>query len=179
MRISPEKRRPRAAHGASEVPNSLHNCAVATSLFALRPILPSDFIRRHPRVNVILHASDDQVDIVGGSYDLAVRAWHTGPLSDFDASGATDSGAGSWFLFAGPAYLERRGVPLTPEDLAGHDTLIMLRPGFPIAWKLSHPTRGEVVVPIEPRLAGNDMVMLQSKAAQDGLGNWVGRVGPL
>jgi DNA-binding transcriptional LysR family regulator len=54
--------------------------AVATSLFALRPIL-SDFIRRHPKVNVIQHTSDDQMDIVGGSYDLAVRA-HTGPLSD-------------------------------------------------------------------------------------------------
>jgi DNA-binding transcriptional LysR family regulator len=54
--------------------------AVATSLFALRPIL-SDFIRRHPKVNVVQDTSDDQVDIVGGSYDLAIRA-HTGPLSD-------------------------------------------------------------------------------------------------
>jgi DNA-binding transcriptional LysR family regulator len=140
--------------------------AVATSLFALRPML-SDFIRRHPKVNVILHTSDDQVDIVGGSYDLAVRA-HTGPLSDSTLVQRILAPA-PWFLFAGPAYLERRGVPLTPEDLAGHDTLIMLRPGFPIAWKLNHPTRGEVVVPIEPRLASNDMVMLK-QAAQDGLG---------
>jgi DNA-binding transcriptional LysR family regulator len=31
--------------------------AVATSLFALRPLLP-DFIRRHPKINVIQHTSD-------------------------------------------------------------------------------------------------------------------------
>lgn len=110
--------------------------AVATSLFALRPML-FDFIRRHPKVNVILHTSDDPVDIVGGSYDLAVRA-HTGPLSDSTLVQRILAPA-PWFLFAGPAYLERRGVPLTPEDLAGHDTLIMLRPGFPHSLEAQSP----------------------------------------
>src|ERR1700731_2112686 len=81
--------------------------AVATSLFALRPML-SDFIRRHPKVNVILHTSDDQVDIVGGSYDLAVRA-HTGPLSDSTLVQRILAPA-PWFLFAGPGYLGRRGL---------------------------------------------------------------------
>jgi DNA-binding transcriptional LysR family regulator len=60
----------------------------------------SDFIRRHPKVNVILHTSDDQVDIVGGSYDLAVRA-HTGPLSDSMLVQRILAPA-PWFLFAGP-----------------------------------------------------------------------------
>src|SRR5260370_32047060 len=140
--------------------------AVATSLFAMRPILP-DCIRRYPKVCVFQHASDDQVDIVGGSYDLAVRE-HSGPLSDSTLVQRTLTPA-PWFLFAGPDYLDRRGLPLAPEDLAGHDTLIMLRPGQPMAWKLKHPTRGEVMVPVAPRLAGNDMMMLK-QAAQEGLG---------
>jgi DNA-binding transcriptional LysR family regulator len=140
--------------------------AVATSLFAIRPILP-DFIRRYPKINMIQHTSDDQIDIVGGSYDLAVRA-HTGPLSDSTLVQRTLAPA-PWFLFAAPDYLDRRGLPLAPEDLTGHDTLIMLRPGRPMAWKLKHSRRGEVVVPVEPRLAGNDLVMLK-QAAQDGLG---------
>lgn len=46
--------------------------AVATSLFALRPILP-EFIRRYPKIQIVQHTSDSQVDIVGGSYDLAIR----------------------------------------------------------------------------------------------------------
>src|ERR1700676_4546659 len=40
--------------------------AVATSLFAMRPILP-DFIHRSPKISVIQHISDDQIDIAGGS----------------------------------------------------------------------------------------------------------------
>src|ERR1700744_2307238 len=39
--------------------------AVATSLYALRPILP-EFIRRHPKIQLIQHTSDEQTDIVGG-----------------------------------------------------------------------------------------------------------------
>jgi DNA-binding transcriptional LysR family regulator len=140
--------------------------AVATSLFAIRPILP-DFIRRYPKVRVIQHTSDDQIDIVGGSYDLAVRA-HTGPLSDSTLVQRTLAPA-PWFLFAGPDYLDRHGLPLAPENLAGHEMLIMLRPGRPVAWKLRHPTRGETVVPVEPRLASNDIVVLKH-AAQDNLG---------
>jgi DNA-binding transcriptional LysR family regulator len=140
--------------------------AVATSLFAMRHILP-DFIRRYPKVNVIQHVSDDQIDIVGGSYDLAVRA-HSGPLSDSTLVQRSLAPA-PWHLFAAPGYLQRRGLPLSTDDLAGHDTLVMLRHGNPLAWKLKHTTQGEVVVPLKPRLAGNDIVTLK-QAAEDALG---------
>jgi DNA-binding transcriptional LysR family regulator len=140
--------------------------AVATSLFAMRQILP-DFIRRYPKISVVQYVSDDQVDIVGGSYDLALRA-HTGPLSDSTLVQRTLAPV-PWFLFAAPDYLQHHGVPLTVDDLAGHDTLIMLRHGNPLAWTLKHPTQGQVVVPLKPRLAGNDIVTLK-QAAQDGLG---------
>src|SRR5262249_51619524 len=139
--------------------------AVATSLFAMRPILP-DFIRRYPKVSLIQHTSDDPIDLVAGGYDLAVRA-HSEPLSDSTLVQRRLAPA-PWFLYAGPNYLGRRGTPLVPEDLARHDTLIMLRPGRPTPWRLKHAARGEVVVPIEPRLAG-DIVMLK-EAARDGLG---------
>ncbi len=140
--------------------------AVATSMFALRPILP-DFIRQYPKINVIQHTSDDQVDIVGGSFDLALRA-HSGPLSDSMLVQRTLAPA-PWFLYASQDYLDRHGLPLAPEDLTGRDTLFMSRPGRAMAWRLKHPTRGEIIVPVEPRLSGNDIVMLK-QAAQDGLG---------
>src|ERR1700687_4198628 len=137
--------------------------AVATSVFALRPILP-EFIRHHPKVNVVQHTSDERIDIVGESYDLAIRA-HSGPISDSTLVQRTLAPA-PWFLFAGLEYLDRRGLPLAPEDLAEHDALIMSEPCRPPAWKLKHPTWGEVVVPAHPRLAGNDILMLK-QAAQD------------
>lgn len=140
--------------------------AVATSMFALQAILP-EFIRNHPKINVVQHTSDDQDDIIGGRYDLAIRA-HTGPLSDSSLVQRILAPA-PWFLFAAPDYLERRGLPLTPDDLGTHDTLAMLRTGRPPSWQLRHPTRGETVVPLDPRLAGNDIVMMK-QAAQAGIG---------
>jgi hypothetical protein len=71
-----------------------------------------------------------------------------------------------------PGRLER-GLPLAPEDLAEHDKQIMPRPGHPTAWKFKRPTRAEIIAPVKPRLAGNDIVILK-QAAQDGLGNSTG-----
>ena len=140
--------------------------AVATSLFALRPILP-EFIRRYPKIQIVQHTSDDQVDIVGGSYDLAIRA-HTGPLSDSTLVQRVLAPA-PWFLFAAPAYVDQRGRPQVPDELPAHDLLSMLRPGHPGSWKLSHAIQGQKVVAFEPRLSGNDLVMLK-QAAEDGIG---------
>jgi DNA-binding transcriptional LysR family regulator len=140
--------------------------AVATSLFALRPILP-EFIRRYPKIQMIQHTSDDQVDIVGGSYDVAVRA-HTGPLSDSTLVQRVLAPA-PWFLFASPAYLDQRARPQHPDDLTDHDLLAMLRPGQPTNWKLRHAMQGQKVLGLEARLASNDLVMLK-QAAEDGIG---------
>ncbi|SMG49545.1 LysR substrate-binding domain-containing protein [Paraburkholderia susongensis] len=140
--------------------------AVATSLFAMRQVLP-DFIQRYPKINVIQHISDEQVDIAGGNYDLALRS-HSGPLSDSTLVQRTLAPA-PWCLFASPGYVKRHGMPLAPESLAGHDTLVMLRHNSPMTWKLKHPTRGEMIVPLKPRLAGNDIMTLK-QAAQNGLG---------
>lgn len=140
--------------------------AVATSHYALSQIVP-EFIRRHPKIQVVQHTSDEQIDIVGGSYDLAIRA-HTGPLSDSSLVQRILAPA-PWFLYASPEYLEHRGLPLLPQDLANHDSLAMLRPGHPATWKLRHGTRGEEVITLKPRLSGNDLMMLKHAAAQ-GLG---------
>jgi DNA-binding transcriptional LysR family regulator len=40
--------------------------------FAMREIVP-DFLLRYPKVNVVAHATDQNVDIVGENYDVAIR----------------------------------------------------------------------------------------------------------
>ena len=40
-----------------------------------------DFLLRYPRVHVVAHATDQNVDIVGENYDVAIRA-HSEPLPD-------------------------------------------------------------------------------------------------
>jgi DNA-binding transcriptional LysR family regulator len=87
---------------------------VATMQFAMRDIIAS-FLVRYPKVNVVTHATDRFVDIVGENYDVAVRA-HSDPLPDSTLVRRTLAPA-PWFLFAGSAYLNATNAPQTPEDL--------------------------------------------------------------
>lgn len=100
--------------------------AVATMQFAMRDMV-ADFLIRYPKVNVVAHATDQNVDIVGENYDIAIRA-HTDPLPDSNLVQRTLTPA-PWFLFAGSAYLDANGTPRTPQDLRSHPSLFMMRTG--------------------------------------------------
>lgn len=141
---------------------------VATMQFAMSDII-ADFLVQHPKVNIVAHATDRTVDIVGENYDLAVRA-HSDPLPDSNLVQRTLAPA-PWYLFAGSAYLEAHGTPETPQDLQSHPSLFMMRTGVAPVWRLRHArqARDEVVMPLIPRLLGDEMVGLQ-QAAIKGLG---------
>ena len=80
------------------------------------PIIP-DFLAQYPQVSVDLDLNDGLVDVLGDGFDIALRI---GELAD---SGlrvrrlAPVAGT----IVAAPAYLQRRGRPAHPSELAGHD----------------------------------------------------------
>jgi DNA-binding transcriptional LysR family regulator len=141
--------------------------AVATMQFAMRDMV-ADFLVRYPKVNVIAHATDENVDIVGENYDVAVRA-HTDPLPDSALVQRTLTPA-PWFLFAGSAYLDAHATPHTAKDLQKHPSLFMMRTGVAPVWRLRRlGSAKEVVVALTPRLMSDDMIGLK-QAAIAGLG---------
>jgi DNA-binding transcriptional LysR family regulator len=141
--------------------------AVATMQFAMRDIV-ADFLVRYPKVNVVAHATDQNVDIVGENYDVAIRA-HTDPLPDSTLIRRSLTPA-PWFLFAGSAYLDANETPHTPLGLRSHPSLFMMRAGVAPVWRLRHSSKAkEVVIPLAPRLLGDDMIGLK-QAAIAGLG---------
>ncbi|MDK1386856.1 LysR family transcriptional regulator [Sinorhizobium sp. 8-89] len=78
----------------------------------LIPHLP-DFHRRYPHVSIALGIGNRPANIMGEGVDCAIRAGEIGDVSLvarhlFDAEFVT---------CASPAYLERMGTPMTPEDL--------------------------------------------------------------
>ncbi|WP_454848521.1 LysR substrate-binding domain-containing protein [Rhizobium binxianense] len=80
----------------------------------LIPHLP-DFHRRYPHISNALGTSNRTANIVGEGVDCAIRAGKIGDESLvarhlFDAEFVT---------CASPAYVERMGMPATPDDLAG------------------------------------------------------------
>jgi len=138
--------------------------AVATMQFAMRGLV-ADFLVRYPKVNVVAHATDQYVDIVGENFDVAIRA-HSDPLPDSTLVQRTLTPA-PWFLFAGAAYVDANGPLDKPHDLARHPSLFMMRTGVNPVWRLRHlrRRREEVVVPLAPRLLIDEML-----AAIGGLG---------
>lgn len=90
----------------------------APSTFAqlyIAPILP-DFLAQNPGLNLDLRLSDTAVDLIEGSFDLALRNM---VLDDTSLKGrklAEDTR----ILCASPAYLEQYGTPITPDDLPAH-----------------------------------------------------------
>ena len=143
-------------------------CGVATAQFALRQIV-ADFLVQYPKITVVGHATDQNVDIVGENYDVAIRA-HSAPLPDSTLFQRTLAQA-PWHLFAGAHYLDAAEPIETPDDLAKHPSLFMMRTGVSPIWRLRHSggRRAEVVVPLAPRLLIDDMVSLK-QAASSGLG---------
>ena len=137
--------------------------AVGTAQFAMRDLV-ADFLVRYPKINVIAHATDRAIDIVGENFDVAIRA-HSVPLPDSTLLQRPLATA-PWFLFAGSAYVDAHGSPETPQDLAKWPSLCVMRTGVAPTWRLRHSSDpgDEVVVHLTPRILSDDMVGLKQAA---------------
>ena len=141
---------------------------MATMQFAVRDVL-ADFLVRYPKVNVVAHATDRNVDIIGENYDVAIRA-HSELLPDSTLVQRALAPA-PWLLFAGSRYLDANEAPQTPEDLRNSPSLFMMRTGVAPVWRIrrSSDSKDEVLIPLTPRLLCDDMIALK-QAAIAGLG---------
>jgi DNA-binding transcriptional LysR family regulator len=119
-------------------------------------------LRAHPALKVRLLLSDRNVHLVEEGVDVAVRI---GALADSSLV-TTTLGAVSRVLVASPAYLARRGAPMSPADLSDHDLVAFEGLATPDEWSfatLDRPLR------IEPRLSLNS-VDAALAAAEAGVG---------
>jgi DNA-binding transcriptional LysR family regulator len=85
----------------------------------LAPVL-AELGARHPRLRIDVDFSDRFVDLIGERFDAAVRM---GVLQDSSLI-ARRIAPIKGVCVASPAYLQRRGTPLTPADLTEHDGLM-------------------------------------------------------
>jgi DNA-binding transcriptional LysR family regulator len=91
---------------------------ISFSTLQLAPLL-AEFQSAHPRIALEMILGDRLVDLVEEGFDLAIRIARLA-----DSSLVARSIAPCRLLcVAAPSYLERRGEPAGPDDLAGHDCL--------------------------------------------------------
>ena len=84
----------------------------------------AEYNRRYPAVQMEVDLSPRRVDLLAEGFDLAVRV---GKLHNEATLAARKIATLSNGLYASPAYLAAHGTPHTPEDLANHCGLLILR----------------------------------------------------
>ena len=131
----------------------------------LMPIL-AEFLRAYPEIDVRLLLSDRVLSLTEDQFDVALRI---GELPDSRLI-ALRLGTIRTVVCASPAYLEARGTPRTPDDLAAHDCIIY--EGFigPYDWKFVREGT-DVAVTVRPRLVvSNPEAAFDAVLAGIGLG---------
>jgi DNA-binding transcriptional LysR family regulator len=134
--------------------------------FGRRHVAPivSAFLNEYPEVRVELSLNDHNLDLIEQGLDVAVRI---GPLEDSSLV-ARQVGSVGRVVVASPAYLARRGVPRTPQDLVNHDTIFGMTRSPAREWRFGPSSRG-VTVRLSPRLLVDD-VEAQLQAVRAGRG---------
>ncbi|MGD0562497.1 MAG: LysR family transcriptional regulator [Roseiarcus sp.] len=130
----------------------------------LAPALP-DFLARYPEVAVDLAMNDRFVDLIDEGFDVAVRI---GAMEDSSLI-ARRLAPIRRVVCASPAYFEARGLPLSPEDLKGHECLFNSNIASSQEWRFTAPDGKSWPVEVKGRLSANNGDALRAAALQ-GLG---------
>lgn len=129
----------RSVLGQHEMEGQLRiTSSVALGERFIEPLL-REFQEEHGRIAVWIELTNRVVDVIGESFDLAIR---TGHPSD-DRLAARQIAARSATLAASPEFLARHGVPRHPEELARFECLVGTSP----TWHFLDQGRRMTIVP--------------------------------
>ena len=129
---------------------------ISTSVaFGRRVLTPMvlRFMQSHPDVTVDLSFDDRYVNLVEQGIDVALRM---GKLAD-SSLGARYLGSNPWLVAASPAYLDRAGIPETPQDLARHACLIYSSVQGDERWQFTDMQGQLLTVPVQGPLRSNNL----------------------
>lgn len=139
------------------------SCPVSLAQQVLAPILP-EFLDTWPAVSVQMLVTNRRVDLIREGVDLALRVR---TRLDTDAELVVRRlGTAMGSLVASPAYLQRYGMPETPQDLPAHVTLSFNEPQAEVRWALRNTNGEETEVTLTPQLCCNDFIMLAQAAVR-------------
>ena len=95
------------------------------------PALLADFMQRYPEVHISLDLGNRVVDLVEEGMDLALRVGTT-PNDNLIVRKLRRIDV---VVCASPAYWQQRGLPLHPDELAGHDAMTLSLHGNHPQWR--------------------------------------------
>jgi DNA-binding transcriptional LysR family regulator len=119
------------------------------------------FMARYPELNIDLVCNDRFVDLIEEGFDVALRLAREMPDSSLMARKLT---AASSLLVAAPSYLQRYGMPNTPDELAQHNCLTYTLVPKPREWLFAMPDGAHVPTVVRGTFQANTGVALRSAA---------------
>ena len=125
--------------------------------------LLATYRQRYPEVVVDMSFEDRFVDLVEEGYDLAVRATADQPPAGLIARPLRPM---PFVIAASKEYVQRCGVPESPEDLAHHDCVMI---GNGHTWPLTGPN-GTIEIPARVVLRFGSMTLAVAHAVCAGIG---------
>ena len=138
----------------NELQGEVHVAAPADTALQILEEVAVRLSDAHPRLRIVLEASDRVQNVHRDAIDLAIRY---GPMPDSQLT-ARRLAVAPVVLVASPAYVERHGVPASPADLAHHRCLTLHRSNLPqVIWRLERGGDPQDVV-IDSPLCGDGLL---------------------
>jgi len=116
------------------------------------------FADRHPQLGLDFTLTNQQSNLVDEGFDLALRA-----TSQLRGSSLICRKLGDieHRLYASPKYLERRGAPATPAELADHPCVVFRAKELVRTWNL-RDKHGETPLELRGRIGGDDFSFVRA-----------------
>lgn len=108
-----------------------------------------DFVERYPELKLELDLTDRMVDLAADGIDVAVRIARQPSLNNVVVKKIAPV---KMLLCASPDYLQRRGTPVHPSDLANHDTVGFSFMDSGNTWAFQNDDGHSAVVDVRPRI---------------------------
>lgn len=133
--------------------------SLSFSMIVIAPLLP-EFTARYPDLRVEIVASNRYTDLLDSGIDVAIRNREFEEDSAITVRRLAET---KRVLAASPQYLQRRGTPRTPDELAHHDLLIYNLANQPHNLKFSR--NGAVTtLTVQGKLEANDGQVIRAAA---------------
>ncbi len=136
--------------------------SVSFASISIAPALP-EFHQRYPNVNVQIIAANRYPDFVEAGIDVAIRTCEHEPDSGITVRKLAETRR---VLAATPTYLAKRGTPMTPDALAGHDMLVHNLANDPYVLHFQRGAKSQSVA-IKSVLDANEGQVIRAAALAD------------
>ena len=155
------------ARADARTPRGLVRLAAPMSFGTLKvaPLLP-DFLAAFPEISVDLHLSDAMTDVIGESFDAAIRI-AVQPGASFVVQRLCEMPR---YLVGSPAYLDKHGRPKHPLHLTEHRCIGYSYAMSSEVWRFRKGSKSASVRPSGPLRVNNGDAMLPALIAGTGLG---------